>query len=87
MTLTTRIDAILTDASLRGADLVGAELRGATIEGAEFTDADFSNADLSGTVGTPFNEDVATWNNTTCPDITDSDDHDDTCVGHFLQLT
>jgi len=57
--------ANLTDADLTGADLRNAYLGGANLAGANLTGADLTAADLT---------DV-TWNNTTCPDGTNSNDN------------
>ena len=78
----------LEDASFRGADLRRADLSGissnftsfvdADLRGADLTDADISNssfdgADLRGAI----------FDNTTCPDGTNSDDNGGTCIGHL----
>jgi hypothetical protein len=61
--------AILSSAFLTGADLTGANLSEATLQGA-FMD----NVDVSG----------VTWDGTTCPDGTNSDDDGLTCCGHLI---
>jgi uncharacterized protein YjbI with pentapeptide repeats len=65
-----------------GADLTNADLSGARIgvEGnsADLTNADLTNANLSGAVFGSI-----TWNNTTCPDGTNSDDNGDTCENNL----
>ncbi len=73
--------ANLTDADLTGADLRGANFMGATLIGANLTDAnlggaDFNYCDLRG----------VTWNNTICPDGSNSSYNDAdgyTCVNHL----
>jgi uncharacterized protein YjbI with pentapeptide repeats len=57
--------ACLTRANLNGADLTGANLTGTNL-----TDADLSGATLT----------AVTWNNTTCPDGTNSNNDGGTCV-------
>jgi uncharacterized protein YjbI with pentapeptide repeats len=43
----------------------------------------FDNIDLTGSDFTSANLAGATWNSVVCPDGTNSDDHDNTCVGHL----
>lgn len=59
-----------------GANLQGANFHGAFLEGADLSDANLTGADvemaaLAGVV----------WNNTICPDGTNSDSHGNTCLG------
>jgi hypothetical protein len=63
----------LSDAQLRDADLRGADLRGADLTGADLLGADLSGADVV----------EVTWNDTVCPDGTNSDDNEATCRGHL----
>ncbi len=63
-----------TSATLRGADFSGA-----TLERVNFTSADLREADLrTATFG-----DNIVWLNTTCPDGTNSQDHDRTCINNL----
>jgi hypothetical protein len=65
--------ADLRRANLFGAFLVSADLTGADLTGATLIDADLTDANLTGVI----------WSNTWCPDGTNSDDDDATCVGHL----
>jgi hypothetical protein len=80
-------------ASLRNARLTNADLSGASLRQADLTGADLSGADLTGAhLEDAVIEDVL-WNNTTCPDGTNSDDVakrdasgemvGGTCAGHL----
>ena len=48
-----------------------------SLSGADLSGADLSGANLSGAVLS------AIWNNTTCPDGTNSDDNGDTCENNL----
>jgi hypothetical protein len=87
----TLTDANLTNADIlgnfAGSDLAGADLTGATMDayagGTNFTNVNFTNANTGGTTtgsGNTFTG--ATWNNTICPDLTNSNNDGGTCVGH-----
>lgn len=65
--------ADLSGADFSGADLTGSILWGANVTGTNFAGADLRKSDLS---------DID-WNNTTCPDGSNSDDNDGTCLGHL----
>jgi uncharacterized protein YjbI with pentapeptide repeats len=62
--------ANLSNANLTGANLSGAVLAGVNFNGANLTGADLTNADLTG----------VNWQNTICPDGTNSDAHGQTCM-------
>ena len=70
--------ADLSYTNLRNANLSNADLRGADLEGADLSNADLEGADLNFA-------DLAgvTWNDTTCPDGTNSDDNGNTCVNNL----
>lgn len=70
--------AVMQDANLSWADLRDATLRSANLRDANLSGANLTGADLHGALLL----DVV-WSNTTCPDGTNSDDHDDTCEGHL----
>jgi hypothetical protein len=70
--------ATLKDVTLTGADLRGADLTEADLSGADLTRANLSGATLTGATL----KDV-TWSSTICPDGTNSDTHDNTCLGHL----
>jgi len=63
----------LRNANLSGANLYGSDLRNANLSGADLSSSELGNAALSGVY----------WNDTTCPDWTNSDDNGDTCEGHY----
>jgi len=65
--------AELRRANMFGAFLFGADLTGADLTGTTLIDADLTDADLTGVV----------WDNTFCPDGTNSNDNGGTCVGHL----
>ena len=81
--------AHLTDANLNGATLAhvwlgGANLTGADLTGADLTDAEMTDAEMIGaqmTNGTTLTG--ITWSNTSCPDGTNSDSDDGTCVNNL----
>lgn len=71
----------LGSSDFRGADLTGADLTSAMLQGADFTDAVLLNADLTNAIVRG-----SAWNNTTCPDGTNSnDDAKRTCLGHMVE--
>ncbi len=85
--------ANFTNATLSGANLSGGSFTGATFTGAVLTNAvlnqatlktaNFTNATFSGaTGGTTAALTGAIWNNTTCPDGTNSTTDGGTCMGH-----
>jgi len=64
--------ANLSRANLNQADLTGANLTGANLNHADLTDANLTGANLTGANLTNAKLDGVTWNNTTCPDGTNS---------------
>lgn len=81
-------NAVLYDASLDGANLSGVNFTNANLSQSGLNNANLSNANLenanlldASTDGT--NWDGVKWNNTTCPDGSNSNEHDNTCNGHF----
>jgi len=79
-------DADLTSAYLGSANFDGASLTDATLNGANFTFTNLENANLT---GSDMNEANSTtlqnisWGNTTCPDGTNSNNDDGTCLGNL----
>ncbi len=70
--------ATLTGATLTRATLIDANLAGASINRADLTRATLKGANMSGThVG------GVTWNDTVCPDGTNSDHDHGSCKGHL----
>jgi uncharacterized protein YjbI with pentapeptide repeats len=65
--------ANFTNASLGEAQAVDSDFRGANFTGANLSGADFTGANFTGAI----------WNNTTCPDGTNSNDNSGTCIGHL----
>jgi hypothetical protein len=86
-------DVILSNANLAGTHLNGANLKGAQLNGADLSGADLRGANLTGanlttatlvgavTSGATFKQ--AVWSDTTCPDGTNSDDNQGSCVVHL----
>ncbi len=70
--------ADLSDANLDGVDLTSATISDANLSGANLTDANLTNANLDGADLTG-----VTWNNTTCPDGTNSNNDRDTCINNL----
>jgi uncharacterized protein YjbI with pentapeptide repeats len=70
--------------SLIGANFTGANLTNTFLAGTDLTGANFTNANLTcaNDMNSPFVSN-AIWNNTTCPDGTNSDNNGGTCVGHL----
>lgn len=74
----------LQNANLQNNDLSNGSFQNANLQNTNFTNANFSAADFLGAQ----NMDTAnltgvTWNNTTCPDGTNSDNNGNTCIGHL----
>ena len=61
-----------------------ADLRLANMEGTDLTDADLTNAELTDSSGQDADLTNVTWNNTICPDGTNSDDNGNTCENNLL---
>jgi len=81
------LDKVLfVNADFRGTDLTGATLRCNDFSNARFQGADMTDANLTFSyIGRdrPQNLSGVYWNNTTCPDGTNSDDNGGTCIGHL----
>jgi Pentapeptide repeats (8 copies)/Collagen triple helix repeat (20 copies) len=74
---------LLPNATISGTDFSGANLFQADLQDATVVGANFTNANLTGAFDTGATLLSITWDNTTCPDGTNSDDYSpDTCVGH-----
>jgi uncharacterized protein YjbI with pentapeptide repeats len=73
-------EAELSDADLTNADLTGVELQSATLNGADLSRVDLSGANLFGANLSGALLMGVTWSDTTCPDGTNSNRDDDTCV-------
>lgn len=78
------------NSNLTGADFSGvSNYPGWSMTGVDFTNTNltnvnFTNTNLSGARNMDSaNTTGATWNNTKCPDGTNSNDNSNTCVGHF----
>ncbi|HEY3701603.1 MAG TPA: pentapeptide repeat-containing protein, partial [Acidimicrobiales bacterium] len=75
--------ANLTGANLNGANLSGANLAGANLSAANLNAANLSRANLTGAHLSGANLNGVTWLNTTCPDGTNSSNHNNTCLGYL----
>jgi hypothetical protein len=92
------VGANLRGANLRGANLQGANLQGANLQNGNFSGANLSNANLQGanlqgdtltdatlldatTKGANLHK--VTWSNTTCPDNTNSNNDQGTCLNNL----
>ena len=73
----------LSHANLAGANLGEATLPGANLSGANLTGADASDANLDGANLTGAIVTKVTWDNTTCPDGSNSVYSNNTCAGHL----
>ena len=80
--------ANLSDSDFKGTSFAGANLTNANLSGSNFLSADFRGANLTGATlfkaqfgGTTLTSVI--WNNTTCPDGTNSTTDGGTCVGHL----
>ncbi len=67
-----------------GANLTGANLENMYTQGMNLSGANLTNADFQYAWGGGDNVQGAIWNDTTCPDGTNSNNDGDTCVGHGL---
>lgn len=70
--------------NFKDTNFTGAILKNIDFNNTNLTNANFTNTNLNGatnmSTATITN---ATWSNTTCPDGTNSNSNDNTCVGHF----
>ncbi|KAA0205575.1 hypothetical protein EDM68_05355 [Candidatus Uhrbacteria bacterium] len=85
-TLTNAIMAgnAITNSDFTEANLTGVDLTGSLFTSPDFTGVNLTNADLEGAAG--FSSATRTsiiWNNTICPDGTNSDSNGNTCEGHL----
>jgi Pentapeptide repeats (8 copies) len=69
--------------TMKGADLVLADLRQANLKGVDLSGANLSYADLRGAQLDGANLKNVIWDNTQCPDGTNSDNNNHTCLGHL----
>lgn len=87
-------DSYITSGSMNGVDLsntnwtdsilAGVTMTNTDLSNANFKDASLEGSDLTGATGLDTgNTTGVTWQNTTCPDGTNSDSHSNTCVGHL----
>lgn len=83
LTDTNLLGTSLAGADLSNANLSGANLSGASLAGANLTGANLSGADLTGALVAGANLTDVVWNNTTCPDGTNSNNNGNTCVNNL----
>ncbi len=78
------VAAHLNYSDFTGADFTGADLKDAKVEGCWFNEANFTGANLEGVnMAAAWGWANATWNDTTCPDGSNSDANNQTCEGHL----
>jgi uncharacterized protein YjbI with pentapeptide repeats len=76
--------ANLTNANLSGSMFHSSDFTNANLQGANFSNTTIRYSDMSGAKNaSTANFTGATWEDTRCPDGTNSDSHGATCVGHF----
>ena len=76
-------DTNLTNADFSGDNLDGSNLTDADLSGTEFVNANLQNTTFTGTTGDATTDVTGvTWLDTTCPDGTNSNEDNDTCLGH-----
>lgn len=94
LTNTNFSDITVTNLQIYGSDMTGADFsngvfttlivtEGTTVGNADFTDAQFTDSILIGTDFSGATLTGSTWNNTECPDGTNSDANGNTCLGHL----
>ncbi|MEZ5380138.1 MAG: DUF4214 domain-containing protein [Acidimicrobiales bacterium] len=77
-------DALVFDSSFVGANFTGATMTDMAIQRSNFSGANFTNAVMSDAlISKSSNFTGAIWNNTVCPDETNSNDNGGTCAGHL----
>ena len=76
-------NADLSSAILGNADLTNAILVEANLTDVLMTNADLTNANLYDAILTNAQIDGVTWSNTICPDGTNSDDNENTCINNL----
>lgn len=83
------IDGInLSNADFTGANLTATDFRvvyggSSVIQNTNFTNSNFTNTNLAGVDFSSTVRTGAIWNNTICPDGTNSDSHGNSCEGHL----
>lgn len=77
------MDARMTDSHLTGADLTGADLVQVDLDGANLQGANLTNTDLDGAFVTSVDLTGVVWNDTICPDGSNSNNHGDTCANNL----
>lgn len=75
--------AYLSGANMVVANLSGAYLTRANLANVDLRNANLTNANLELAVGIPAATSGVIWNNTFCPDSTNSNNNGGTCDGHF----
>ena len=76
-------ESMIDHANCSYADFTNASLSSSNAYMTNFNNANFTNADLSGMVTTQNDVIGAIWNNTICPDASNSNDNGNTCEGHL----
>jgi len=74
----------LTDTDLEITNLTGADLAGTTLSATAFNEANLTDTNLDNAVeASTANFAGVTWSDTTCPDGTNSNNDDDTCINNL----
>ncbi len=75
----------LSNSVFQNVDFTGANFQNVQFINTGFSSSNLTNADFTGaSFSGDFSNSSATWNNTTCPDGTNSDNDGNTCVGHGM---
>jgi len=74
----------LTNVNFRNFRFNNFTLASNTNTGADYTDADFVGSNLYADDLSDATMTGTTWSNTICPDLTNSNDHGATCIGHLV---
>jgi uncharacterized protein YjbI with pentapeptide repeats len=80
------VNTDLSSANLCGADLSWTDLTDGDLTGANLTGADLTRATLCGADLTDANVTGVLWEDTICPDCTNSNDNGGTCEEHLIPL-
>ena len=83
----TLLKSTLTGGKFESSIMDSSDLTGAIVDLASFKNSSFANADLFNSAG--FNANFlagAVWNATQCPDGSNSDQENHSCIGHLIKI-